>query len=96
MILHTINSSPLSHLALQNCLNHIGTNDYVLLIGDAVIAACANVEQRDRLLSLHDNQCLFVLQADLQARGLSAEIGQLIDYAGFVNLAVECKSQLAW
>lgn len=96
MILHTINSSPLSHFALQNCLTYIGVNDYVLLTGDAVIAVSAKIEQRPHLFELHKHNRLFVLQVDLQARGLSADVGKIIEYADFVDLTIECKSQLAW
>ena len=96
MILHTINSSPLSDYALQNCLSYLGDSDYVLLMGDAVISVTVNIEQRSDLLTLHKNNRLFILQPDLQARGLSADIGKIIDYAGFVDLSIECKSQLSW
>lgn len=96
MILHTVNSSPMSSFALQDCLAQLADNDLLLLISDAVIAVSATTEQQTTLLQLHDNKRLFVLQADLEARGLTMNIGQIVDYQGFVDLSIKCKSQLAW
>ena len=96
MILHTVNRSPFSDFALRDCLVHIAADDCLLLLEDGVVAVSANTEQRLQLLQLHENKKLFVLKADLQARGLSTGMGQIIDYTTFVNLVIECKSQIAW
>lgn len=95
-ILHTVNSSPFSTSALQDCLKQLGEGDKLLLISDAVIAASASLDFHETLIQLYDEGRLFVLEADLQARGLSAALGNVIDYAVFVQLSVECQSQLAW
>ncbi|TEW55711.1 sulfurtransferase complex subunit TusB [Psychromonas sp. RZ22] len=96
MILHTIKSSPLSTFSLQDCLKHLSEHDCVLLMNDAVIAVSASLELQPTLLQLHESKRLFILQDDLQARGLHADFGQIIDYAGFVDLTIKCQSQLAW
>ncbi|MEL0660770.1 sulfurtransferase complex subunit TusB [Psychromonas arctica] len=96
MILHTVNSSPLSTFSLHDCLKQIADNDILLLISDAVIATSATIEQKATLLKLHESKRLFVLQDDLEARGLVANVGQIIDYPAFVDLTIQCKSQLAW
>lgn len=96
MILHTVNTSPMSSFALQDCLKHLAESDILLLMSDAVVAVSATIDQQATLLQLHESKRLFVLQADLEARGLIASIGQIIDYQGFVNLSIQCKSQLAW
>lgn len=96
MILHTVNRSPLSSFSLQDCLKQLAENDLLLLISDGVIASSATIEQQSILLKLHGSQRLFVLQDDLIARGLEAKIGRVIDYPAFVNLTIQCKSQLAW
>ena len=96
MILHTVNSSPLSTFALHDCLKQIADNDILLLISDGVIATSATIEQQPTLLKLHESQRLFVLQEDLAARGLDVKVGQVIDYPAFVDVTIQCKSQLAW
>lgn len=96
MILHTVNSSPFSTFSLHDCLKQLSENDLLLLTGDAVIAASACLTDAPALRRLHDNKRLFVLQADLKARGLNVNVGHVVDYAGFVNLCIDCKSQLAW
>lgn len=96
MILHTINSSPFSSSALKDCLKLLNADDQLLLIGDAVLAVSALVDNQAELLQLYEQKRLFILREDLQARGLSAEYGHVIDYSGFVSLTIKCKSQLAW
>lgn len=96
MILNTVNSSPFSTSALKDCLKQLAPADKLLLIGDAVLAVSASVEQQSRLLQLHKDQRLYVLRLDLIARGLDANYGQIIEYPEFVQLSIECKSQLAW
>ena len=96
MILHTVNSSPLSTFSLHDCLKQLDDNDILLLISDGVIAASATIEQQPILLKLHESQRLFVLQEDLVARGLDVKVGEIIDYSAFVDLTIQCKSQLAW
>ncbi|WP_025565710.1 sulfurtransferase complex subunit TusB [Psychromonas sp. SP041] len=96
MILHTVNSSPLSTFSLHDCLKQLADNDILLLMSDGVIAASASIEQQSTLLKLHESQRLYVLQDDLEARGLVVNVGQIIDYPAFVNLTIQCKSQLSW
>jgi len=96
MILHTVKSSPFSSFALKDCLKLLNNDDKLLLISDAVTAVSALVDCQPELLKLHDERRLFILKEDLQARGLTAEYGRVIDYSDFVNLTIQCQSQLAW
>jgi len=96
MILHTVNSSPLSTFSLHDCLKQLADNDILLLMSDGVIASSAFIEEHSSLSKLHESQRLFVLQDDLEARALVANVGQIIDYPAFVGLTIQCKSQLAW
>lgn len=96
MILHTVKSSPFSSLALKDCLKLLNKSDSLLLINDAVYAVNALVDCQPELLKLHEERRLFILKEDLQARGVVAEYGCVIDYSDFVNLTIKCKSQLAW
>ena len=96
MILHTVNSSPFSSFALQDCLKQLSADDKLLLIGDAVLAVSAIIDCQDKLIKLHEEKRLYILQVDLIARGLEADYGKIIDYSDFVDLCIECNSQLAW
>ena len=96
MILHTVKSSPFSAFSLQDCLKQLTNEDKLLLIGDAVVAVSVPLDCQRELLQLHQDKRLFVLSVDLEARGVEAKYGQVISYIEFVNLAIECKSQLVW
>ncbi len=96
MILHTVNSSPFKSQSLKNCIKLLAESDVVLLIEDAVVAAQAKHELYELLQQLAEQQRLFVLSSDLEARGLTANIGKRCSYQEFVELACECKSQIAW
>lgn len=96
MILHTVKTSPFQTLAINHCLNLLSAQDSLLLMEDAVVASHAQHGLFDQLKLLAQQNRLFVLQADLDARGVTNLIGQGCDYAQFVNLVIQHKSQLAW
>jgi len=96
MILHTVSHSPFNSFALKNCVKQLSDNDLLLLVNDAVCAVSAATEQHSQLLQLDQSQRLFVLNVDLKARGLTANMGQVVSYAEFVTLSIRCQSQLAW
>ena len=96
MILHTVNNSPFSRFSLKDCLTQISDNDYLLLLEDAVIAVSASFELTTQLKALDENNQLFVLSEDVRARALKPQLGKLVDFNDFVDLAIKCKSQLAW
>ena len=95
-ILHTVNTSPFQTLALQQCLQLINADDRLLLIEDAVVASQAKHSDFALLEQLAKAGRLMVLEADLQARGISACIGKSCSYLQFVELVAEHKSQIAW
>ena len=96
MILHTVNQSPFSCSALNDCLKQLADEDKLLLLGDAVSAVCAHVELESTLIQLDKENRLFVLEVELKARGLTANYGAMINYQQFVSLTLQCQSQLAW
>jgi tRNA 2-thiouridine synthesizing protein B len=96
MILHTVKTSPFQTLAINNCLNLLSEQDSLLLIEDAVIASHADHGHFAQLKLLAQKNRLFVIQADLDARGVTNLIGHSCDYVQFVNLVIQHKSQLAW
>ncbi|WP_166372383.1 sulfurtransferase complex subunit TusB [Psychromonas sp. SA13A] len=96
MILHTVSGSPFNSFALKDCVRQLGGKDLLLLLNDAVSAVSATTDQHLQLLQLDQSKRLFVLDVDLQARGLKANMGQVVSYAEFVALSIRCQSQLAW
>lgn len=90
-MLHIIVDSPFTYNSLQRCLNYINQNDTIVLIGDAVIAACVTNYQA----LLHSYQ-VKVLAEDLTARGLKSKFGQTIDHQAFVRLVVDFGSPIRW
>lgn len=96
MILHTVNSSPFSTLAIANCLALISENDTLFLLEDAVIATHAEHDAMPALQKLSEQGRLMVLEADLVGRGIKNKIGKKCTYSDFVELAAQHTSQLAW
>lgn len=68
----------------------------ILLIEDAVYAANDRSEFSARLNALNDVR-VFALEPDMRARGVSERDGiSLVDYAGFVELAVTYDKVQSW
>ena len=70
--------------------------DTLLLMEDAVVATQAQHPWFEQLTQLSEQGRLAVLQADLDARGITNSIGKACSYLDFVNLVIKHKSQLAW
>ena len=96
MILHTLKTSPFQTRAIEHCLNLLSAQDSLLLMEDAVIASAAPHSYFEQLSLLAQQNRLYVLQADLDARGIENRIGKQCSYSDFVNLIIAHKSQLAW
>lgn len=94
--LHTVNKSPFEKSSLASCIRLMQPGSTVLLIEDAVFAAQAEVVIRPAL----DKGRVFCLEPDYVARGLDSsqpvEGIELVDYEGFVALAVEHDRVQAW
>ena len=97
MVLHTVNRSPHHNQTLLNCLRVISSPAVLLLIEDGVYGATtASQPLFDQLPS--DIDC-YVLQADIEARGLTEQIStrfSSVDDAGFVELSVRCQRIQSW
>lgn len=100
MLLHTVNKSPFERNALDSCLAHAVTGAGLLLIEDAVYAAVAGNAAAKRLAEAGKGLSLYVLGPDLKARGIAAATLidgiTVVDYEGFVDLAVRYESVQAW
>lgn len=100
MILHTVNKSPFERNALVSCLGHAQAGSSVILIEDGVYGAITGSQVADIVSKSLTSVKIYVLEPDLAARGIAKEkliSGlQLIDYNGFVDLAVENTAVQAW
>jgi len=88
--LHTVNKSPFQNQTLLSCLAHAKDGDTILMIEDGVYGATSGTTVSDALAANIADVALYVLGADLAARGIDA--GRMadgvksVDYEGFVDL----------
>lgn len=98
--LHTVNKSPFERSTLDSCLKHLKAGDAVLLIEDAVLGVRNASAAAGRIAAAMRDCPIYVLGPDLAARGIKPDqlIGgvELVDYAGFVDLAVRHRRVQAW
>lgn len=98
MILHHIQTSATSDNALNTCLRYIQAADSILLADDAINALLYQ-HLRQQLMQYQ----VFVLQDDVQARGLQEKIDSLsqvqvtiIDYNEFVAQSLQHSKVITW
>ena len=98
--LNIVNKSPFEKRSLDQCLSRIAAEDAVLLIEDAVVAATAGTAYENELKRASTDKKLYVLTADLEARGLAdkplVEGFAQVDYKGFVTLVTEHDRVHSW
>ncbi len=97
-MLHIINKSPLENGSLDNCLR-VANGGEILLIEDAVYAATKGNAFESKLGEAATRFKIYVLQPDLDARGMSDRIiagVTAVDYGGFVDLTVNNKNCQSW
>ena len=97
-MLHIINKSPLTNSALDNCLR-VARHGDILLIEDAVYAATTCNAFEDKMREAMGRFKVYVLQPDLEARGLADRIiadVTPVDYGGFVDLTATNKNCQSW
>jgi len=99
-ILHTVNKSPFERNALESCLKFANSGDPVLLFEDGVYAVLKGTSAEGQVKAALDDKPVYVLAPDLKARGFSEdrliEGVNVVDYAGFVDLAAENDKVQAW
>ncbi len=98
--LHTINKSPFDRSSLTSCLNHVAQGDAVLMFEDGVVGARKGCAFAEALRAKRTSCAIYILGADLAARGMKAEdiaegIG-IVDYGGFVDLVAGHARVCAW
>jgi tRNA 2-thiouridine synthesizing protein B len=97
-MLHIINKSPLTSVALDSCLN-TATGGDILLIEDAVYAATRGSAAEARLRAAMGRFKIHVLMPDLEARGLGDRLVEGVtplEYGGFVDLASNNNTCQSW
>lgn len=96
-MLHVVKKSPFASHSLEQCLRYITSQDQLLLIEDAVIAAVDNQMWQTRLQQA--GVLVYALREDVQARALLAKVSvniNLVDTAGFVELTEKNQNILSW
>ena len=97
MLLHTVNQSPEAGPAAASCLRAAQAGSHILLIEDGVYAGRRLCDASTALTS--SGCAIYALRSDVEARGLLALMAtgiELIDHAGFVELAVRCHAVQSW
>jgi len=95
-MLHTLINSPF-RCDFTALLRLLAAGDDVLLIQDGVLAALQGSQPLASLLNAPIS--LYVLQEDVSARGLSAQISSsvtTVSYTDFVALTVKNPQQMTW
>ena len=95
-MLHTLSVSPW-HADIAAMLRLMEQGDDLLLLSDGIAAAIAGGRFLEILQSAPIT--LYVLQDDVDARGLTGQIADSVgrvSYTDFVRLAVKHAGQLAW
>ncbi|MGK3142387.1 sulfurtransferase complex subunit TusB [Pantoea sp. C2G6] len=95
-MLHTLFHSP-AHSDLETLLLMASEGDDLLLLQDGVLAALAGSRALAQLSAC--KATLWVLDEDVQARGLAGQIStnvRSVDYTGFVTLTVRHQQQMVW
>jgi tRNA 2-thiouridine synthesizing protein B len=99
-VLHLVNRSPGTSLALAQCLHRAGPGDALLLLEGGVYAALQDHEFAARLRLAMRHLAVYALSPDLEARGIAeGEVTEgisLVDYAGFVHLSLSHRPIMSW
>ncbi|MFN3581158.1 MAG: sulfurtransferase complex subunit TusB [Pseudomonas sp.] len=99
-MLHILRHSPYDDDRLASCLRVLNSHQALLLIEDAVYALMPRSSSLASLGLLPPSIKLYVLEADLQARGMALdslpERVTRIDYLGMVELCAQSNKVLSW
>ena len=96
-MLHIINKSPFDRPALDSALST--GEGAILLIEDGVYAAAKGGAAEAKLKAAAGKFKFYALTADLEARGIADRVMEgvtPVDYAGFVDLVAEYKTNQSW
>ena len=95
--LHVLSHSPFTDSRLSSCLRLLGSQDALLLCGDAVYALQVGSAQRQALELMPEAVALYALDEDVQARGLAHPPRlTLVDYPAFGVLRCQSDKANSW
>lgn len=98
--LHTVNKSPTDRNTLEACLRLVKGGSSVLMIEDGVYGALKGTQKSGIVEGAMKDIKFYVLGGDLKARGIDEskiiDGVNVVDYAGFVNLASENDRVQSW
>lgn len=95
--LHILSHSPFADSRLASCLRLLGTDDALLLSGDAVYALQPDTANLQALQLMPASVALYALDEDLAARGLQPpERVSAVDYPAFVELCTRYAKVNSW
>ncbi len=95
--LHMLSHSPFADSRLTSCLRLLGTDDALLLTGDAVYALQPDTANLQALQLMPASVALYALDEDLAARGIQPPLRvQVVDYPGFVELCTRYAKVNSW
>lgn len=99
-MLHTVNKSPFGNDSLQTCLRYARPGSDILLIEDGVYALVKGSSVEGAVKSGMESCKIYALGPDLKARGVADEKlldgVEVVDYDGFVKLAVDNDKVQNW
>lgn len=98
-MLHIVNKSPAQTSALASCLRLAQDGQALLLTEDAVYAATPSMAATSGLAAAAKRLQIFVLQPDVQARGMAGKLVpevKAVGYDGFVDLVAEHSNNQSW
>jgi tRNA 2-thiouridine synthesizing protein B len=99
-ILHTINKSPFDKNSLETCVRLAKKGSSVLFIEDGIYGAMKGTAKSGVVESSKGDLSFYVLGPDLKARGIGEDKlidgVKVVDYNGFVKLAVDNDKVQAW
>ena len=99
-MLHVVNKSPFEKNCLESCARLSQSDSCILLIEDGVYGALVDGEASEVVQTCLKDRSVCVLREDLQARGVQEDRivsgVEVVDYAGFVRLAVQHDKVQSW
>lgn len=95
--LHVLSHSPFADTRLTSCLRLLGTDDAILLCGDATYALTESSVPLKTLEARFGELTLFALDEDIKARSVPVPRWvKTVDYAAFVELSIRYDRVNTW
>lgn len=90
-MIHIVSESPNRSTKLSHVLRLLDQDDILVLVSDAVIAATLPMLRAEL-----EQKTILIMQSDVEKRGLSPIIGQLIQEGDLVDLIISHGNPITW